>query len=403
MPSRITRLVAALVLGASAVAVADHPVTVVLRSGQQLSGRFADLHLDLVYLRVSQREEPRIPLADIAIIDFTNERSGRDPVRPGTGRDVLVLRGGRQVEGRFEGIAGGEQPHSADHPLEFVFNTTAGQYVRVNADRIARIHLAPVRDGGDTVDGETTIWLEDGSSFRGSIASLTSNGLSLQSSRRSARASRYALDEIDVIDFEGAGRRPDEEARVGRRGPHMLVMRNGRRIQGEFAGTGSDARRGDGSYVFRAANGRLVTFTPMTASRLYLGSGDLDLAGPNETLGGIEVPAYQAWTRTGLQVRRGQLLQIAARGEIQLSNDDQDSASPGGAHSGRGASGAPLRDHPAGALVGRVGGTVFLVGDGARAVRMPADGELLLGVNDDHMPDNRGSYTVTVRRQPIGS
>jgi hypothetical protein len=34
---------------------------------------------------------------------------------------------------------------------------------------------------------------------------------------------------------------------------------------------------------------------------------------------------------------------------------------------------------------------------------MPADGELLLGVNDDHMPDNRGSYTVTVRRQPIGS
>ena len=407
MSSTIARLVVALVLGSSAIAVADHPVTVVLRSGQQLAGRFADLHMDLVYLRVNQREEPRIPLADIAIIDFTNARGVRDPIGSESGRDVLVLRNGRQIEGRFEGLTGDDQPHTADHPLEFVFNTTGGEYVRVNADRIARLHLAPVRNDGETIDGTTTVWLDDGTSFRGALAALDNRELALRSSRAGARDRRYLLDDVEILDFEGTGRRPDEESRVGRRGPHLLVMRNGRRIQGEFVGTERSARGDEGTYLFRAQNGRVVTFTPTTAARLYLGASDqlsaIDEPLGRDRVGSIEVPAQQPWTRTGLTVRRGEVLQFTAQGEVQLSDDDRDRASPRGAYSGRGAANAPLRDAPAGALIGRVGNTVFLVGEGSRSVRMPNAGELLLGVNDDHMPDNRGSFDVRVRRQPIGS
>jgi hypothetical protein len=95
MSSTITRLAVAFVLGTSAIAAADHPVTIVLRSGQQLSGRFADLHMDLVYLRVNQRQEPRIPLSDIAVIDFTNSRDVGDPIRPGSARVRLQYHRGR--------------------------------------------------------------------------------------------------------------------------------------------------------------------------------------------------------------------------------------------------------------------------------------------------------------------
>jgi hypothetical protein len=406
MSSTITRLAVAFVLGTSAIAAADHPVTIVLRSGQQLSGRFADLHMDLVYLRANQREEPRIPLSDIAVIDFTNSRGVRDPIRLGSGRDVLVLRNGRQVEGRFEGLTGDERPHTADHPLEFVFSTTAGEQVRVNADRISRIHLAPVRDGDDTFDGTTTVWLDDGTSFRGAIAALGGRELAFRSSRAGLRDRRYTLDEVDVIDFEGTGRRPDEESRVGRRGAHLLVMRNGRRVQGEFIGAERTAGA-EGPYLFRAQNGRLVTFTPDTAARLYLGSSDslgsLDRPAGWDAAGSIAVPAQQAWTRTGLNVRRGDVIQFTSRGEVQLSDADSDRASPNGTYSGRGAANAPLRDVPAGALIGRIGNSVFVIGEGTRTVRMPSSGELILGVNDDHMPDNRGSFEVRVRRQPVGS
>jgi hypothetical protein len=46
---------------------------------------------------------------------------------------------------------------------------------------------------------------------------------------------------------------------------------------------------------------------------------------------------------------------------------------------------------------------VFMIGDSGQSIRMPASGELFLGVNDDHFPDNQGSFEVILRRGAAGS
>jgi hypothetical protein len=52
---------------------------------------------------------------------------------------------------------------------------------------------------------------------------------------------------------------------------------------------------------------------------------------------------------------------------------------------------------PAGALIGRVGNSTFLIGTKDR-VQMPAAGQLFLGVNDGHLPDNDGAFQVQVTK-----
>ena len=308
---------------------ADHPTTITLQSGERLSGRFADLHNDLVYLRVSQHEEPRIPLRDIARIEFTEARAAtpsgtRDSVR-GEGPHRLVLRNGREIAGRFEGLTGDDQPHTAGHPLEFVFSTASGEYVRVNADRIARIELAPLPESPGTATGNVTIRLDDGTSMRGDLRSLDANGLAM-GDRVNGGDRRYGLDQVAVIDFGGSTAAAADRgwSPRGEREPHLLVMRNGREISGEFlGGTRGGRERDRQAYLFRSAgNGRIVTFTPATASRLYLG-GSVSNGGfgfGDERAGGVEVLAQRQWISTGLQVRRGETLQFTAHGEVQLSD-----------------------------------------------------------------------------------
>jgi hypothetical protein len=52
-----------------------------------------------------------------------------------------------------------------------------------------------------------------------------------------------------------------------------------------------------------------------------------------------------------------------------------------------------------GALIARVGnGTPFVVGANTDPITMPAAGVLFLGVNDDHLANNTGTYIVTPTR-----
>jgi hypothetical protein len=410
--------VVALLVVASVSAYADHSVTLWLQSGQRLAGHFTDLHGDLVYLRSDRNQERRIPLSDIAVIDFTNtnDRLADDEgaIRRNQGAEnVLVLRNGRRIEGRFEGLTGDDQPHSKGHPLEFVFSTASGEYVRVGAERIARIYLTNQPPTDDTTTGGVTVWLEDGTSMRGSLTALDSRGFALDTMRPTGAGSERTLDEVAMIDFEGRGRRIAEERAFEPRdagAPHLLVMRDGRRLSGEFIGPARQARGGERSYLFRSTTGRIASFTSSSASRLYLGLGrdEPDMTSPTDdgTFGSGEstiVSARQDWTATGLTVRRGEKIAFQVRGDVQLSADNNDRARPSGSYSNRLAPAAPLRNAPAGALIGRVGGTVFLIGDGQTGIRIPASGELFLGINDDHFPDNQGSYEVMIRRARTGS
>ena len=113
----------------------------------------------------------------------------------------------------------------------------------------------------------------------------------------------------------------------------------------------------------------------------------------------VNVNADRQWIDTGVDVRAGDVLTIRADGTVRLSGNGNDTATPGGGN--RRANNASMPNHPAGALIARVGnGAPIFVGDGRGIARLTTGGRLYLGVNDDHWEDNSGQFraTVTVRR-----
>ena len=110
----------------------------------------------------------------------------------------------------------------------------------------------------------------------------------------------------------------------------------------------------------------------------------------------IRVNSQVRWTDTGIAVQRGDIIRFQSSGQIQLSDNGSDMAGPAGALSHRMAPDAPITGVYAGALIGVIQGyPAFAIGDQSQ-ITAPVSGRLFLGVNDDHLPDNRGEFTVTV-------
>lgn len=108
------------------------------------------------------------------------------------------------------------------------------------------------------------------------------------------------------------------------------------------------------------------------------------------------VDAQQRWTDTGIVVRAGDTITLDADGSVQLSDDAGDTASPAGSVRNRRAPDAPVLNQLAGGLIAEIGnyGPIFV--GGRRSFTAPVSGRLYLGVNDDHLGDNRGEFTVNV-------
>src|SRR5204863_6522998 len=118
--------------------------------------------------------------------------------------------------------------------------------------------------------------------------------------------------------------------------------------------------------------------------------------------GAINVPANVGWTNTGIPVLRGQRIQFNAHGDVMISPTA--SSGPGGSPAVTyPTSRYPLQGAPAGALIGRVGnGAPFLIGTNTQPIAMPATGPLMLGINDDVLNDNSGSYSVSISNADSG-
>jgi Ca2+-binding EF-hand superfamily protein len=114
----------------------------------------------------------------------------------------------------------------------------------------------------------------------------------------------------------------------------------------------------------------------------------------------VVVSARERWTDTGIVVRRGDVLTFHSDGNIQLSSNSNDTASPNGSASGRRAPDSPVNSHPAGGLIARIGTSApVYVGDRANPLRAPVAGRLFLSVNDDHLEDNNGQFRVNITIQ----
>jgi len=124
----------------------------------------------------------------------------------------------------------------------------------------------------------------------------------------------------------------------------------------------------------------------------------------------VQVSATQAWIPTGVTLSPGMTVQIRASGTVEASSPGDarpfyHQVPPEGRWERHADKPAPLL--PALALLGRIGaGPVLLVGAAAQFDVGPTygSGELLLGINDDMVADNSGSWTVsmTLSRSTIG-
>src|SRR5262249_32671367 len=110
----------------------------------------------------------------------------------------------------------------------------------------------------------------------------------------------------------------------------------------------------------------------------------------------VSVDSWTAWSDSGIDVRGGQTLYFSATGRVRWGPNRQDG--PAGERNSPNNPNRPIPGRPAAALIGRVGDSndYFFIGDDEGAIRMRASGRLYLGVNDDYLKDNTGSFRVTV-------
>jgi hypothetical protein len=110
----------------------------------------------------------------------------------------------------------------------------------------------------------------------------------------------------------------------------------------------------------------------------------------------VIVAASQQWTDAGITVRPGQTVYFQASGRVRWGPGRQDG--PAGERNSPRNAGRPIPNRPAAGLIGRVGNgdDYFFIGDDTGPIRLRGGGRLYLGINDDFLGDNSGSFRVTV-------
>lgn len=215
---------------------------------------------------------------------------------------------------------------------------------------------------------------------------------------------------VALIDFVGgATGLPDTEISRARGSNHMVFLRGGNNLSGTFVDIrgGEEGATANEPHVlhFRTASGEDRRIGLDQVGRIYFGNFpggttvDENPAPQPVPEGAVRVPGNAAWVATPLFVRAGDVVTFNTTGRVQLSDDGQDLAMPGGSMRGRRADRSPLPQNLAGALIAKVGNSApFGIGD-QTSVRMPANGQLFLGINDDEVSDNRGEFMVNVSLQ----
>ena len=179
----------------------------------------------------------------------------------------------------------------------------------------------------------------------------------------------------------------------------VLVLRNGSRVQGELLSVRNGAiefqeRRGFGG-------GRTLRVDRAEVVRIELHE---DTIGDN--VGGgrppemrerqVTVAANVPWSDTGITVPAGETIYFDAAGTVRWGPDRRDG--PAGENNSPRNPGRPMPNRPAAGLIGRVGSSddLFFIGNDQTAIRMRSSGRLYLGLNDDFLGDNSGSFRVVV-------
>jgi hypothetical protein len=244
---------------------------------------------------------------------------------------------------------------------------------------------------------DATLILRSGERLNVQLVDLGGSGFTV---RVNGQERTIPANDVSVIDFTGATMTDADWAKIAD-GQQVIWLRNGDLVNGSLYDIGGTSplrltvKTNNGEREFSSNEvGRIILSRPTNAV------ATTGTATPASGAG-IAVSANQQWTPTGITVRKGEVITFNTTGEVQLSTDPNDVATPAGAKSARRAPGAPLPGVLAGALIGRVAnGQPFGIGT-STSVPMPAAGQLFLGVNDDGMGDNVGAFRVEIQRSGV--
>jgi hypothetical protein len=242
-----------------------------------------------------------------------------------------------------------------------------------------------------------TLLLKSGNRVGGDLVDMGGSGFTMMVN---GQKQRFGTGDVAVIDFHGnAGNLPNSEVARAADGRGVAVLQGGRVIEGQLYDVGGTSPL---RLTFNTPSGR-VDYTSNDVLRIYLSA----VPGRESTTGAttlparpgeMTVPGNRQWMPTGIYVNQGDRVSFNATGEIRLSDDPNDIATPYGSTSRRYAQRAPMPRVLAGALIGRIGNSdPFGIGNPTGPLTMPASGELYLGVNDDVVSDNRGEFRVDVQ------
>jgi hypothetical protein len=269
---------------------------------------------------------------------------------------------------------------------------------------------------------QVTVLKRDGSRVSGKLEGVGNGTVYVRSSQ--AEQHKIPVGDAVVIDFvDGASGLPETETAAARGAEHVMVLRDSTSVKGRLIETRGGQGSGDDSeprivYFQPSGSQQAQRYEADRVGRIYLGNYPAATAAPGVAgsnpepaagqedipAGAIRVPANQAWTATAISVREGDRLQFEVSGEIVLSGDPGDVARAAGSMKARKAPGAPLPANYAGCLIARVGNSPpFAIGNIETAIAMPRDGQLIFGINDDHVADNKGDFQVKVLRRRRGN
>jgi small nuclear ribonucleoprotein (snRNP)-like protein len=136
-------LTSVLMLGIGGMAVAQDRVTIMLRSGETVNGRFDGVSQGLFHLDVSDTDERKIPLGQVALIDLVGGASGLPETELSQARGsqhVLLLRNGSLTKGQLVTIEGARVSGNED-PAWVVFRAEGGEERRVRMSDVGRLYL----------------------------------------------------------------------------------------------------------------------------------------------------------------------------------------------------------------------------------------------------------------------
>jgi hypothetical protein len=159
---------AAAVVGSSALsAQGSDDVTVMLRSGERISGRLEDLNNGTLFVRVSPSDQRKLPVSQVALIDYVGGAQGLPDTEtgPAAGADhVVVMRNSQLVPGRLVDIEGGAGSDKENERRVYVFRTSAGEERRIPAEQVGRVYLGQFTGGSTGTAAASTLAMPESAS-----------------------------------------------------------------------------------------------------------------------------------------------------------------------------------------------------------------------------------------------